>query len=109
MINEFLIGGVQLSNKKSRITASPVQKTEDVNSQIVDVNINHSLLLKIDTEKPFLLLLKNNNQIETFEKKEAEAVMMTESPPTFAYLYPQSEENQNKVLVGTMNGDILYI
>jgi hypothetical protein len=48
MINEFAIGGVQLSNKKSRITASSFQKTEDINSQIVDVNINHSLLLKID-------------------------------------------------------------
>jgi hypothetical protein len=63
MVSEFLIGGVQLSNKQSRITPSPAQKIQDTNSQIYDVKINHSLLFKIDTEKPFLLLLKNNNQI----------------------------------------------
>jgi len=30
MLNEFLIGGSQLTNKKSRITQSPVQKSQDI-------------------------------------------------------------------------------
>jgi len=30
MMNEFLIGGVQLMNKKSRLTQSPSQKSQDV-------------------------------------------------------------------------------
>jgi len=74
---------------------------------MLDVKINHSLLIKNDTEKPFILLLKNNNQIESVDKKDA-AVLATESPPTYGYLYP-SESNSNKVLVGTMNGEILYL
>ncbi len=54
---------MQLGNKQSRLTVSPAQKIQDVNSFIFDVKINHSLLIKTDTDKPFLLLLKNNNQI----------------------------------------------
>lgn len=64
MVNEFLIGGAQLSNKQTRITPSPGQNMQDVNSLIYDVKINHSILIKNDTEKPFVLLLKNNNMIE---------------------------------------------
>lgn len=30
MLNEFLIGGIQLMNKKSRITQSPTQKSQDI-------------------------------------------------------------------------------
>ncbi len=30
MLNEFLIGGVQLQNKKSRLTQSPTQKSQDI-------------------------------------------------------------------------------
>jgi hypothetical protein len=102
MVNEFLIGGVQLSNKQSRITPSPTQKIQDINSQILDVKINHSLLVKLEAEKPFLLLLKNNSQIETAHKKDA-ALLTTDSPPTYGYLYP-SEQNASRYLVGTMTG-----
>jgi hypothetical protein len=50
-------------------------------------------------------LLKNSNQVETFEnKKDSGAAYATESPPTYAYLYPNNPSNQNKVLIGTMNG-----
>ena len=63
MINEFLIGGAQLSNKLTRITPSASQKIQDISSQMYDVKINHSLLIKIDAEKPFILLMKNNNQL----------------------------------------------
>jgi hypothetical protein len=107
MVSEFLIGGVQLSNKQTRITPPQAQKIQDISSQIYDVKINHSLLFKIDAEKPFVLLLKNNNQIETFDKKDG-AIFTTESPPTYGYLYP-SEQNNNKILVGTMSGEILYL
>jgi len=107
LLNEFLIGGVQLSNKQSRITASPAQKIQDVSSQILDVKINHSLLIKNDGEKPFLLLLKNNNQIEISDKKDG-TVLKTDSPPTYSYLYP-CDKNSNRVLVGTMDGELLYL
>ena len=30
-----------------------------------------------------------------------------DSPPTYGYLYP-NEPNSNKVLVGTMSGEIVY-
>ena len=63
MLNEFLIGGTQLTNKKSRITQSPAQKSQDIQEQVFDAKINHSLLITIMAEKPFLLLLKSNNQI----------------------------------------------
>lgn len=66
MVNEFLIGGVQLMNKKSRITQSPAQKSQDVQEHVCDAKINHSLMISITMEKPFLLLLKSNNQIEAF-------------------------------------------
>lgn len=69
MLNEFLFGGTQLTNKKSRITQSPVQKSQDIQEQVFDAKITHSLLITIMAEKPFLLLLKSNNQIETYEKK----------------------------------------
>ncbi len=69
MLNEFLIGGVQLMNKKSRLTQSPAQKSQDIQEQVFDTKINHSLLITITAEKPFLLLLKSSNQIEVFEKK----------------------------------------
>lgn len=69
MVNELLIGGVQIMNKKSRITQSPQQKIQDVQEQVFDAKITHSLLITISAEKPFLLLLKSSNQIETFEKK----------------------------------------
>lgn len=69
MLNEFLIGGVQLMNKKSRLTQSPSQKSQDVQEQVFDAKINHSLMITITAEKPFILLLKSNNQIEVFEKK----------------------------------------
>lgn len=107
MVSEFLIGGVQLSNKQSRISPSPAREIQDTNSQIYDVKINHSILFKLDIEKPFLLLLKHNNQIECYDKKDA-AVFTTESPPTFGYIYP-SEPNSNRLLVGTMSGEILYL
>jgi len=87
MVNEFLMGGVTLSNKQSRITPPASQNIQDINSQIFDVKINYSLLIKIEAEKPFILLLKNNNQIETADKKDAN-VFATESPPTYGYLYP---------------------
>lgn len=32
-------------NKKSRITPSPVQKSQDIQEQLFDTKINHSLLL----------------------------------------------------------------
>jgi hypothetical protein len=63
LVSEFLIGGVQLSNKQTRITQTPLQKIQDIKSEIYDVKINHSILFKIDADKPLLLLLKNNNQI----------------------------------------------
>jgi len=69
IVSEFLIGGSQLTNKLTRITSSPPQSIQDTNSQIYDVKINHSVLIKLDTEKPFLLLLKQNNQIEIYDKK----------------------------------------
>lgn len=69
MVNEFLIGGVQLMNKKSRIMQSSSQKSQDVQELVSDAKINHSLVISITMEKPFLLLLKSNNQIEVFEKK----------------------------------------
>lgn len=47
----------------SRITPPPSQKIQDINSYIYDVKINHSILIKIDGEKPFLVLMKNNNTI----------------------------------------------
>jgi hypothetical protein len=102
-----LIGGAQLSNKQSRITPSPAQKIQDVSSQILDVKINHSLLIKNDGEKPFLLLLKNNNQIEVSDKKDP-TFLKTDSPPTYSYLYP-CDRNSNRVLVGTMDGEIMYL
>jgi hypothetical protein len=107
MVNEFLMGGVTLSNKQSRITPPAAQKIQDINSQIFDVKINYSLLIKIEAEKPFVLLLKNNNQIETADKKDGN-VFATESPPTYGYIYPSSQ-NSNRILVGTMNGEILYL
>ena len=102
MVSEFLVGGTQLTNKASRITQSPQQKIQDTNSFIYDIKINHSLLIKIDTEKPFLLLLKNNSQLEVADKKDP-AGLATASPPTYGYLYPQ-ESNSNRVLIGTMAG-----
>jgi hypothetical protein len=77
-------------NKKSRITQSSTQKSMDVHEQVFDSKINHSLLINIMAEKPFILLLKANNQIESFEKKEPEAIFQTNSPPTYAYKYPQN-------------------
>ena len=47
MLNEFLIGGVQLMNKKSRLTQSPSQKSQDVQEQVFDAKINHSLMITI--------------------------------------------------------------
>lgn len=47
MLNEFLIGGVQLMNKKSRLTQSPSQKSQDIQEQVFDAKINHSLLITI--------------------------------------------------------------
>lgn len=47
MINEFLIGGIQIMNKKSRITQSPQQKSQDVQEQVFNAKINHSLLITI--------------------------------------------------------------
>jgi len=52
-----------LGNKMSRNIPPPAQKMQDVNSYIFDVNINHSLLIKVDGDRPFLLLLKNNSVI----------------------------------------------
>jgi hypothetical protein len=78
-----------------------------VSSQILDVKINHSLLIKNDGEKPFLLLLKNNNHIEISDKKDP-TFITTDSPPTYAYLYP-CDKNSNRVLIGTMEGEILYL
>lgn len=63
MVSQFLIGGSQLSNQQSRSTVPPSQAIQDINSQIYDVKINYSILIKIDTEKPFLVLLKNNSQL----------------------------------------------
>lgn len=34
-------------NKKSRITQSPGQKSQDVSEQVFDAKINHSLLITI--------------------------------------------------------------
>lgn len=53
------------------------------------------------------MLLKNNSQIETAHKKDA-ALLTTDSPPTYGYLYP-SEQNASRYLVGTMSGEVLYI
>lgn len=47
MLNEFLIGGVQLMNKKSRLTQSPSQKSQDIQEQVFDAKINHSLMITI--------------------------------------------------------------
>jgi hypothetical protein len=101
-----LIGGVQLSNKQTRITPPPPQKIQDVKSEIYDVKINHSILFKIDADKPLLLLLKNNSQIESFNKKDGLSYT-TETPPTCGYIYP-SDQN-NRLLVGTVGGEILYL
>lgn len=109
MLNEFLIGGVQLQNKKSRLTPTPGQKSQDIQNVVFDTKINHSLMINIIGEKPFLLLLKSSNVVEVFEKKEAEASLQTSSPPMYAYRYPQEEENENRVLVGMANGEILYL
>ena len=71
------------------MTPSTVQKSSDVHEQVFDAKINHSLMINISTEKPFLLILKASNQICTFEKKETEATFKTKSPPTYAYRYPE--------------------
>ena len=108
MVNEFLIGGTQLGNKMTRITPPPSQKMQDVNSYIFDVKVNHSLLIKVDGEKPFLLLMKNNSMIETADSKKETASFTAGSPATYGYLYPQ-EKNNNRVLVGTMSGELIYL
>ena len=93
----------------SRNIPPPSQKMQDVNSYIFDVTINHSLLIKVDGDKPFLLLLKNNSMIEVADKdKKDSASLATQSPPTYGYLYPQ-ERNSNRVLVGTMSGELMYL
>ena len=103
IVSSFIIGGTQLTNQQSRITAPPSQTIQDTHSQMYDIKINHSLLIKTDIEKPFLLLLKNNNQLEIFDGKENKKVLATDSPPTYGYIYPNISGN-NKVLVGTMSG-----
>ena len=85
-----MIGGTNLGNKMSRITPPPSQKMQDINSYIYDVKINHSILIKVDGEKPLLLLMKNNNMIEVADKDKKEMVSLsTHSPPTYGYLYPE--------------------
>jgi len=46
--------------------------------------------------------------IEVSEKKDP-ANIQTESPPTYGYLYPQDGVNKNRVLVGTMSGELIYL
>ena len=93
----------------SRNIPPPSQKMQDVNSYIFDVTINHSLLIKVDGDKPFLLLLKNNGMVEVADKdKKDSASLGMQSPPTYGYLYPQ-ERNSNRVLVGTMSGELVYL
>ena len=105
IVNQFLIGGAQLSNKTSRITPPNAQAIQDVSSQVYDVGINGSLLFKEDGEKPLLLLLKGNNTIEPYEKKFS---LSTDSPPTCACHYPRSQSS-GTALVGTASGVIHYI
>ena len=93
----------------SRNIPPPSQKMQDVNSYIFDVTINHSLLIKVDGDRPFLLLLKNNGMVEVADKDKKESGSLNmQSPPTYGYLYPQ-ERNSNRVLVGTMSGELVYL
>lgn len=63
-------------------------------------------MFKIDADKPLLLLLKNNNQIESFNKKDGISYK-TETPPTCGYIYPSDQSS--RLLVGTVGGEILYL
>ena len=102
IVNQFLIGGAQLSNKLSRITPPSAQAIQDVSSQVYDVTVNGSLLFKLDAERPLLLLLKASNSLELYEKK---LNLSTSSPPTCACHYPRGE-NSGTALVGTAAGTI---
>ena len=46
--------------------------------------------------------------VEVGDKKDP-TNLVTDSPPTYGYLYPQDGVNKSRVLVGTMSGELIYL
>ena len=104
LVNEFALAGAQLNNKKSRKGVSPNQRTEDAHSHVFESKINSAVVIEEELEKPFLMILKNSNQIIGYDTKEL-CCLKTNSPPVALCQYKAS----NQYIIGLMSGEILYV
>ncbi len=106
ILNQFMMAGSQLANKLSRKAPTASNKVEDIRSHMFQSKINDTYAVEDEFGKHFLIVLKNNNQIITFEDKEL-ASFKTSSPPTTITQYPKTKPSH--YLVGTMLGEILCL
>lgn len=79
LLNQFVLGGSQLSNKQSR-KGSSATRTEDAHSHMFESKINDSFAVADEFSKHYLIILKHSNQIVCYENKEL-TQFKTESPP----------------------------
>lgn len=101
-----MMAGSQLANKLSRKAPSTSNKVEDISSHMFESKINDTHTVEDEFGKHFIIVLKNNNQIVSFEDKEL-ASYKTTSPPSTIIQYPKTKPGN--YLVGTMSGEILYL